>query len=173
MMENTYTYTARSADDPKRVVTFTLYDHHLVVDVGVPIEHVERALQGRDAEEESEHNAQPWLKPVAVSAIERGLHPFNVADVYANADGGGLSVAVWVRAGGLRLAPVVFTMEQVDNLDAAQAFVEELDRRKASAARLGWLPGILDYWASWFLGFFSLVAVLAVWLRRKYRRVAA
>jgi hypothetical protein len=48
-----------------------------------------------------------------------------------------------------------------------------LDKRKASAPRLGWLPGILDYWASWFLGFFSLVVVLAVWLRRKYRRVAA
>jgi hypothetical protein len=36
MLENTYTYTARSADHPERVVTFTLYDHSMSVELGAP-----------------------------------------------------------------------------------------------------------------------------------------
>jgi len=170
-MENTYTYTARSADDPEKVVTFTLYDHHLIVDVGAPIEHVERALQARQAEEEEEedYQVQPWLKPVAVSAIERSTRPFNAADVYADTDNGKLSVTAWVRAGRLRLAPVVFNVENVDNLDAAEAFVDELEKRKTSIDRPSPFPGVLDYWASWFAGGFSIAAILAAWLHKKYR----
>jgi hypothetical protein len=171
-MENTYTYTARSADNPEKVVTFTCYDHSLVVDVGVPIEQIERALQARQAGEE-EYRAQPWLKPMAISAIERGTRPFNVADVYAGADDGGLSVTAWVRAGGLRLAPVIFNMETVDNPQAAEAFVEELEKRRASVDRPSRFPGVLDYWVSWFVSGFSVVAVLATWLYRRYREAKA
>jgi hypothetical protein len=168
-MENTYTYTARSADNPERVVTFTFFDRNLVVDVGALIEHVERALQAGQAEAEEEYHVQTWVKPMAISAIERGTHPFDVADVYAGSDNGGLSVTAWVRAGGLRLAPVVFNMEHVDNPGAAEAFVEELEKRKASVDRPGRFPGVLDYWVSWFVGGFSVTAVLAAWLHRKYR----
>jgi len=182
-MENTYTYTARSADNPEKVVTFTFYDRHLMVDVGAPIEHVERALQVQQVEEADvdrasadidrvsaeEYHVQPWLKPMAISVIQRGTHPFNAADVYAGIDNGGLSVTAWVRAGGLRLAPVVFNVEHVDNPDAAEAFVEELERRKASVDRPGSFPGVLDYWVSWLIGGFSVAAVLAAWLLKKYR----
>ena len=172
-MENTYTYTARSADNPEQVVTFTFYDRNLLVDVGVPVEHVERALEARQAEGEAEYHVQPWLKPMAISAIERGTHPFDVADVYAGTDNGGLAVTAWVRAGGLRLAPVVFSMEHIDNAAAAEAFVDELERRKASVDRPSRFPGLLDYWASWFVGGFSIAAVLASWLHKRYREAKA
>jgi hypothetical protein len=170
-MEKTYTYTARSADNPEQVVTFTFYDHHLIVDVGAPIEHVERALRARQAEEDEqgEYHIQPWLKPMAISAIERSTHPFNVSDVYADVDEKQLSVTAWVRASGLRLAPVTFNMAHVDNPDAAEAFVKQLEVRKADDGGSGGLPGLLDYWATWFVGAFSTVALLGAWLRKRYK----
>jgi hypothetical protein len=168
-MESTYTYTARSAENPERVVTFTFYDHHMIVDVGAPIEHAERALQARQTEDEEEYEVQPWLKPMAVSAIERSTSPFDVSDVYADVDEGHLGVTAWVRAGGLRLAPVTFDMARVDNVDAAQAFVRQLEERKSDGQGSERLPGLLDYWATWFVGAFSTVALLGAWLRRRYK----
>lgn len=172
-MEQTYTYTARSAEDPEEVVTFTFYDHGLIVDVGAPIEHVERTLQARQAEDEGEEEEgvqiQPWLKPMAVSALERGTRPFDVSDVYAGLEEGDLSLTAWVRAGGLRLAPVIFNIAHVDNIDAAQAFVEELEARKAEGQRAGRFPGLLDYWATWFVGALSSVVLLGAWLRKRYK----
>jgi hypothetical protein len=170
-MEKTYTYTARSADNPEQVVTFTFYDHHLLVDVGVPVEHVERALRARQAEEDEkvEYHIQSWLKPMAISAIERSTHPFNVSDVYVDVDEKRLSVTAWVRAGGLRLAPVTFNMAHVDNPDAAQAFVRQLEVRKAGIRRPGRFPSLLDYWITWFVGAFSTVVLLGAWLRKRYK----
>jgi hypothetical protein len=53
-MENTFTYTARSAYAPEKVVTFTLYDNSMSVELGVPLEHLERALAGRKEAEKAE-----------------------------------------------------------------------------------------------------------------------
>ncbi|HPL26802.1 MAG TPA: hypothetical protein PLG21_01965 [Anaerolineae bacterium] len=78
---NTYTYTARHADDPRVVVTFTLQGDSLLVDLGAPLEQIERTLQLR----EGGARLQGWLKPVAVALLQRGTHPFSVADVYAGA----------------------------------------------------------------------------------------
>jgi hypothetical protein len=175
-MEKTYTYTARSADNAEQVVTFTFYNHNLLVDVGAPIEHVERALQARQAkegEEEAEYHVQPWLKPMAISAVERTTHPFNLSDVYADADGEKLSVTAWVRAGGLRLAPVTFKMARVDNIDAAQAFVKQLEARKADGGPSRRFPGPLDYWVTWAVGALSTVVVLGAWLRKRYKEASA
>jgi hypothetical protein len=136
MLENTYTYTARSADHPERVVTFTLYDHGMSVEVGAPLEHIARALQPETgeikAEVEAEHEAlsHAWLKPMAVSLRQQGTRPFNVADIDAKAEDEGLRVTAWVRTGGLRFAPITFFWERVDNPKGAGTFVEELRKRK-------------------------------------------
>lgn len=162
-MENTYTYTARSALAPEKVVTFTLYDHHMAVDVGAPLEHVERALRdvGEETEAETEAEAGPEvqeeakrayaLKPTAVSLMERGGRPFNIADVYAQAKEDALIVTAWVRAKGLRLLPVRFAWEQVDNPQAAQAFSQEVRVRSQETSPPGRFRGVMDYWASWLL----------------------
>jgi hypothetical protein len=165
-MASTYTYTARSADSPENVVTFTIADHSVMVDTGAPVEQVERTLEATQAKVEGRHRAQPWLKPMTVSAIERLTHPFSLGDVYATTHDGGLAVKAWVRAGGLRLAPVVFDVEHVDNPVAAQAFVDELRQRKASMDRPGRFPGFLDYWATWFAAGFSAAVFLGVWVYR-------
>ena len=168
MRENTYTYTARNADDPEQVVTFTLYDHSLSVGVGVPLEHVERGLQAGQgqAEEESEYHLRPWLKPMAVSLVERGTHPFGVGDVDARAEEDELQVRAWFRTGGLRLFPITLIEGRVDNPEAAYAFVEELDRRKRAMGRTSGVLNVLDYWATWLLAGFLMAVLLETWRRR-------
>jgi len=160
---NTYTYTARHADDPRVVVTFTLQGDSLLVDLGAPLEQIERTLQLR----EGGARLQGWLKPVAVALLQRGTHPFSVADVYAGAAGGGLRVTPWVRVGGLRLAPVPFTFTRVDNPEAAQGFVRELQRRRGIAPRPGRLPGPFDYWGGWLLTTSLAAGLIMAWGMRR------
>jgi hypothetical protein len=132
-MENTYTYIARDADDPAQIATFTLFDHSLSVGLGAPLEQIERALetQGEDQKGEERIESRLWLKPLAVSLLERGVGPFRIADVNATAKDDWLRVSAWYRAGGLALVPITLIYGRVDNPLAAQAFVEELDRRKS------------------------------------------
>jgi hypothetical protein len=169
-MENTYTYTARSAANPEEVVTFTLHDHHMSVGLGVPLEQVERVLAETETEAEGEDAPQPqiWLKPVAVSLLERGTGPFRLADVSATADDGWLRVSAWYRAGGLALAPLTLVNGPVDNPQGAQAFVDEVDRRKEEiVGPLGSL-NLLDYWFTWIAAGVALLALFQV-IRRKGR----
>jgi len=174
MLESTYTYTARSAAHPEKVVTFTLYDHSMSVGLGAPLEHIERAVVSESDETEieteagNEHEAlsHAWLKPTAVSLLQRGTSPFNVADVDAKIDNDGLRVTAWTRTRGLRLAPVVFSWDEVDNPEGAEAFAREIKRRKRSAKYPGRFPGLLDYWASWFSMGLLLLALL-FWPRRE------
>ena len=164
-MENTYTYTARSIENPERVVTFTLQNHHLSVGIGAPLEQVETILQQVDAGGEAgrESQAMLWLRPLAVSLLERGMGPFRVADVDAAAEDDRLRVNAWVRAGGLALAPVTLVNGRVDNPPAAQAFVEELTRRKSEVTEA---LGLLDYWFTWILAGALIFGLFQVWRRR-------
>jgi len=168
MLENTYTYTARSADNPEQIVTLTLHNHSLSVGVGAPLEHIERALQAESAENEEEptYHIQPWLKPMAISLVERGMRPFSVDDVGADVERDWLRVRAWFRVGGLRLAPVTLVAGRVDNPDAAQAFVKELNTRKAATGLPGFL-GLLDYWAAWFVAGFVMMVILERWRRKR------
>ena len=176
-MEKTYTYTARSAEYPEQVVTFTLHDTHMSVGLGAPLEHLERALhigeeeeapeeEGGEAEgaEEAQEDLSLWLKPMAVSLVERGTRPFRVDDVAAQAADDWLQVKAWVRTGGLRLMPITLIDGRVDNPAAAHAFVEEVAERKATTGPN--LLGLLDYWATWFVAGFLMVVLFQLWRRR-------
>lgn len=166
-MENTFTYTARSALAPEKVVTFTLHDHHMSVDLGAPVGQIERALA--DTQEESgaepdvEERAQSTyaLKPTAVSLLERGTHPFNLADVHAQAEDGGLTITAWVRTKGLRLTPIRFSWEQVDNPEGAKAFANQVSARREAASHPGRFKGPMDYWISWLLA--GVLALFLLW----------
>jgi hypothetical protein len=172
-MENTFTYTARSALAPEKVVTFTLYDHHMSVDLGAPLEQIEEGLADLGEEPEGEAEAVEEtgsayaLKPTAVSLLETGTHPFDIADVYAQAGDEGLTVTGWVRAMGLRLAPIRFAWERVDNPQGAQAFAEQVDARRQAATQPGPFSGLMEYWFSWLL-LAGLVMAL-FWPRRRHR----
>lgn len=171
-MENTYTYTARSIENPGQVVTFTLQNGRMSVGLGAPLEQIETILQPAEAGEQAEEGAgrgamtNLWLRPLAVSLLERGVGPFQVADVNADADEDWLRVRAWYRAGGLALAPITLVNGRVDNPQAAQAFVEELEERTSEAAgAVGLLLKVLDYWFTWLL----VVAMMFGLLRLRRR----
>lgn len=169
-MENTFTYTARSALVPEKVVTFTLYDHHMSVDLGAPLEHIERGVaklqEERAAEPEDREEAEPLYaaKPTAVSLFEKVVRPFDIADVTVRADNGGLTVAAWVRARGLRLAPIRFALERVDNPQGAEVFANEVQARKRDAPHPGRFRGVMDYWIGWLL--LGALVISLLWPRR-------
>lgn len=178
-MTETYTYTARSAENPERVVTFTLRDSRMSVGVGAPLEQVERAIQlgrGGEGPEEGEveegaevevgetERPKLWLRPVAVSLIERGTRPVHVDDVVANLAEDWLQVKAWIRTGGLRLIPITLIDGRVDNPVAAQDFVEEVQERKKVTGLN--VFGLFDYWATWVVaGIFALV-MFRQWRRK-------
>jgi hypothetical protein len=167
MDKKTYTYTARSINDPAQVITFTLYDKNMSVELGAPMEHIERAFQTtKEKNEESTDSSQAWLKPLITSLLERGTRPFHVADVEVTTENGSLNVTVWNRSGGLRLAPIIFNMGEVDNPVAAKAFEKELNRRKQVTAHPSYFPAPLDYWASWLLVSLSTFIALTLWFRK-------
>jgi hypothetical protein len=177
-MAKTYTYTARSAENPERVVTFTLRDSRMSVGVGAPLEQVERAIQlGRGEEEPEEEQVEGevevaveeteepklWLRPVAVSLVERGTGPVHVDDVVAKLTGEWLTVKSWIRTGGLRLIPITLIDGRVDNPVAAEDFVKEIEERKSVTGFN--LFGLFDYWATWIV-----TALLALAMFQKWRR---
>ena len=178
-MARTYTYTARSADNPERVITFTLRDSRMSVGVGAPLEQVERAIKlgrGREeveAEEGFEEGAEVevaeaerpklWLRPVAVSLIERGTRPVHVDDVAASVNNDWLQVRAWIRAGGLRLVPITLMDGRVDNPVAARDFVEEIHERRSTTGPN--ILGLLDYWGTWIAA-----GVIALMLLQRSRQ---
>lgn len=167
-MEETYTYTARSPEHPEQTLTFTLRNDHLSVDLSAPVEQVERVWQARRGDEdggeaEGEANGGVWLKPLAVSLLERGVGPFHVSDVSAVARQDNLRIRAWYRAGGLGLVPITLINSRIDNPEAAHAFVDEIARRKEEvSAAIGPLS-LLNYWATWFVAIAALIVVFNFW----------
>jgi hypothetical protein len=167
-MENTYTYTARSIEDPEQVVTFTLQDHRMSVGLGAPLEQIETVLEQVDDGEEAGQGSQPklWLRPLAVSLLQRGVGPFRVADVKAATEDDWLRIRAWYRAGGLALVPVTLVDGRVDNPQAAQAFVDELEERKSEVTGALGLFNLLDYWFTWILAGGLMLGLFQVWRRK-------
>jgi hypothetical protein len=172
-MQNTYTYTARSVENSEQVITFTLQNQHMSVGLGAPMEQIEAVLDRIDGDEESaegeagqETRAKLWLKPVAISLMERGIGPFRIADVRASVRDDWLHVSAWYRAGGLALAPVTLMSGRVDNPQAAHAFAEELDRRKSEEGKGFPLLNVLDYWLSWVVAGALMFVLFQSWRRK-------
>jgi len=101
-----------------------------------------------------------------VSLLERGVGPLRVADVNAGAKDDWLRVSAWYRAGGLALAPITLIDFRVDNPPAAQAFVEELDKRKSEVTGAFSLLNVLDYWFTWILAGVFVLGLFQAWRRK-------
>lgn len=162
-MENTYTFVARNANDPRQVVTLTLHNHHLSVGSGPPLEQVARAT----AEGESRRlRSRLWLRPLAISLAQRGTQPFPISDVFAEVEGDKLALKAWIRAARLRAFPLTLVNGPVDNPEAAHDFVEELQMRKGELALPIGFMELLDYWATWILAGLAAIGALVLWRRR-------
>jgi hypothetical protein len=162
----TYTYTARNVNDPDRVVTFTLYDGHMKVNLTGLFDQASTVRQAEEKTTELKQQISTQAKPAAMKLAEEYSGPVHVSDVQANLSNENLQVTLWQRLGGLRLVPILFNMGKIDNEDAAEAFVEELKVRQKETAHAGKFFGPLDYWIGW-LGLALVIGLLIRWPRRE------
>ena len=165
----TYTYTARNMNDPDRVVTFTLYDGHLRVNLTGLLDQAGMVASSEEKSDEIKRQVSLQARPALLKLKEGISGPIHIGDVNANLEEEQFMVTMWPRVGGLRLAPVRVDMGKVDNEDAAEAFVDELEHRKEemeSDARR--LFGPLDYWIGWV----GLLLLIGIFIRRPKRAKA-
>ncbi len=147
-MENTLTYTARGADDPDNMATFTLHNGSISIQLGnALLEQVEEVYETFRVGDD--RTLSTWIKPLATGSLQQLLEPIPLEDFDAEFKDDTLQTTAWLRAGGLRLAPVMMKWEQVDNPAGAAAFLEALDDRKSGLDDSHRLPNPFDYWAGW------------------------
>ncbi len=157
----TYTYTARNANDPDRVVTFTLDDEYLKVNLTDWMDQASTILQSEEKPSEIKEQIKKQAAPSAAKLMETIAGKVHVSDVRANLDDAHLTVTLWQRAGGLRLSPMRLNMGNVDNVDAAESFLNEIEIRKQETQHTSKFFGPLDYWFGWA----ALIFVVALLLR--------
>jgi hypothetical protein len=164
MEENTLTFTARDADNPKNVATFTLQNGNVAVQLGnAMLEQVVDVNEKTQTEEDVD--LVDWTKATAIGTVQKLLHTLPVNDFEADIDDKTLHTTAWVRTGGLRAVPVSMTWQEVDNPRAAHAFVEEVNERKKVSPKIHAMPSILDYWASWIVAGISGLVVMILIMR--------
>jgi len=171
MKKNTFTYTARSTENPEKMAMFTLHNGSVSVELGNTLmEQVGEAYEAY-GDEEIDKGISTWIKPAATGTIQKLLRPVPLADFDAEMSGDALQTTAWIRAGGLRLAPIMMTWQEVDNPEGARAFVDELRDRKESIQEEKSLPDALDYWASWIaIGLMTMVLPILFIKRWRARR---
>lgn len=165
-MPETYTYTARSLRNPNKVITLTLVDHHLRVDIPELLDTIGDVTQAEERMTEAGERIKTQIQPTAMKLAETLSGPIHLSDVSADLEGDQLTVMAWKRVGGLRLAPLSLKVRQVDNPAAAEDFMEELDERKSTASHKGKFIGPLDYWIGW-IGMLMGVFLLLRWPGRR------
>jgi hypothetical protein len=164
-MPFTYTYTARSKRNPEKVITFTIYEDYLKVNLTGLLDKVPDIME----EDQRKAAIKSFLANQSGSAlykaIERLSGPVHINDVSPNLEDGQFKLTLWKRLAGLRLAPITIAMVNVDNPDAAAQFIETLFERQKSSEAPGVFAGPLDYWLTW-IGMLIGLIVLIRWPRK-------
>lgn len=155
---NTYTYTARSAEDVDELVTFTIEDDYLKINFGgVLAEKAEEILAADDKSAVVEEQLKSSIKPVSMQLISTMSKPTHLYDANVKYQNGDLHIWGWQRVARLRLFPFYFIIKSVDNKDSAKAFEKEIQKNKEEAPSINRFTGPLDYWLGWvgLLGIFA------------------
>ena len=161
----TYTYTARSVENPDKVLTFTLQGDFLKVNLTGLEENITEILTGDEDLESVKKGLSSQVGPTALKVMEGISGPVHVSDAKAELHGSEenyLRITLWKRLAGLRAAPIVLDMEEVDNPEAASRFLDELRARRQAAGKISKFIGPLDYWLGW-IG----ISLLALFLIRR------
>lgn len=147
--QNTYTYTARNSNDPARVITFTLHGDYMSINLTGLLDEARTVASAEERSKALKHEIISHAKPAMMKMKEGISGPIHVGDIAPKLDDDLFQITVWPRFAGLRLMPVRFDMGQVDNQDAAEAFVQEVMQRKKEGHDQRKFIGPLDYWLGW------------------------
>jgi hypothetical protein len=164
-MPFTYTYTARNKDNPDRVLTFTIFENHLKVNLTGLIDQVSTVVGEEDRETAVKDFLSTQSDSAIYKAVERLSGLIHVNDVDPYYEEGQFKLRFWKRILGLRFAPITLSMGNVDNPEAAGQFIDTLMSRQDQAETPGPFTGPLDYWATW-LGLIIGLFVLIKWPRK-------
>lgn len=165
-MPFTYTYTARNKDNPDRVLTFTIVDDYIEVNLTGVVNQVSDLIE----EEGQKASIKKFLTEQSGIAlykvVERLSGPVHVNDVRSVFEDGHFKLTFWKRVAGLRFAPLTLSMGNIDNPDTAAQFIETLMGQQGKADEPGFFSGPLDYWATWVGLIIGLIALIR-WPRKK------
>lgn len=165
-MTYTYTYTARNKENPNQVMTFTIVDDHLKVNLTGFIEQVSDAMGEEDTKKTSKEIIKTHSGSALYKAVERLAGPVHINDVSPNYRDGKFRLTFWRRLAGLRFAPIGLSLGNVDNPKSAKQFLDTLHERQSQSDTPGFFAGPLDYWMTWFALVIG-VFVLIKWPRKK------
>jgi hypothetical protein len=165
-MTFTYTYTARAKDNPNTAMTFTIYNDYLKVDL--------TGLGERIAEVIDEEHRQDALKDIITTQagttlyylLERLSGPVHIKDVTSAFEDGNFTLTFWKRLAGLKFAPIVVSMGEVDNPEAAGQFIDTLEERQTLTESPSIFAGPLDYWVTWIAMLIGVIFLIR-WPHRK------
>lgn len=165
MEGNTFTFTAREIENPDKIATFTLQNGDVSVQLGnAMLTQVVDTLESESEQSEEDANLVDLTKASALGTVQKVLHSIPVYDFDVDLEDQKLHTTAWIRTGGLRAVPMSVTWDEVDNPEAARAFVREVNERKKAAPQVNKMPSILDYWAGWLVvgvsGLVFLVTIL-------------
>lgn len=171
-MPFTYTYTARDKENPNRVMTFTIFENHLKVNLTGLIDQVSEAVE--------EENQQATIKDFFATqsgsalykAVERLSGPVHINDVSPFFEEGQFRLTLWKRMAGLRFAPITLSIGNVDNPEAAAQFIDTLIERQDQTEKPGFFAGPLDYWITWIALLLGVI-ILIKWQGKKSRKTSS
>ena len=168
-MPFTYTYTARSKEKPDRAVTYTIFDDHIKVDLTGLFDQVTEVIESENRQEAIKEIVKTRSGTALYKTIERLSGPAQINDIYPVYNDGKLTVTFWKRIAGLRFAPIVIVMGEVDNPDAASQFIDVLRKRQQQTDSPGVFAGPLDYWLTWISLLIGII-VLIRWPKTRRRK---
>jgi hypothetical protein len=148
----TYTYTARNIHDLDKVLTFTLHGDYLKINLTGLEDDLTEILTGKEGSEGEKKGLSSQVGPTALKVMESISGPIHISDVSVKLSGDDRThfrITLWQRLAGLRAAPVVLDMGEIDNPSAAKRFVAEVEARKDTAGKISKFIGPLDYWLGW------------------------
>jgi hypothetical protein len=165
-MPFTYTYTARNIDKPNRVMTFTIFEDYLKVNLTGLIDQVSDVIADEDNQAAVKEFLTTQSGTAIYKAVERLSGPVHINDVSSYYEDGQFKLTFWKRVAGLRFAPIVLSMGNVDNPEAAGQFIDTLMDRQNQADTPGLFAGPLDYWATWIVMLIGVIALIK-WPRKQ------
>ena len=165
-MPFTYTYTARSKDNLEHVATFTILNDVLKVNLTGLFDQVSEVVDAENQQQAVKHLIKSQSGSAIYKLVERLSGPVNVKDVSPHFENGEFSLTFWKRIAGLRFAPLMVSMGEVDNPEAAKQFIETLQDRQELAEDPNIFSGPLDYWITW-IGLLIGIMILLRWPKRK------
>ena len=165
-MPFTYTYTARNKKNPNRVMTFTIFGDYLKVNLTGIVDQISDVVEDEDRSIAIKEFLTTQTGMTLYKAVERLSGPVHINDVNPQYENGELKLGFWKRVAGFRFAPIILSMGEVDNPEAAAQFINIIMQRQDETDTPGIFSGPLDYWVTW-LGLLIGLIVLIKWPRKK------